>query len=98
MLAAITSEMADRCEARGVEREPAAVSKTVLSLTGDQGFESIPLQRRESCANLTSSLRRIVPSGEVVVQLVTGYPRLSHLAPPIPTRKAVTTAPWGTSG
>jgi hypothetical protein len=27
-----------------VERKSAAVSKTVLSLTGDRGFESIPLQ------------------------------------------------------
>jgi hypothetical protein len=32
-----------------VERKSAAVSKTVLSLTGDRGFESIPLQRRVGC-------------------------------------------------
>src|SRR5690348_8655709 len=48
MLAAITSEMADivRPRARNASRRQ---SRKPFSLTGDRGFESIPLQRGVTC-------------------------------------------------
>jgi hypothetical protein len=48
MLAAITSEMADivRSRAWNASRRQ---SRKPFSLTRDQGFESIPLQRRVKC-------------------------------------------------
>jgi hypothetical protein len=45
MLAAIASEMADLC-GHGRRTHAGGVSKTVLSLTGDRGFESVSLHRR----------------------------------------------------
>jgi hypothetical protein len=54
------------------------VSKSLSPLTGDQGFESRPLQRRESAANLAPSIRCRWPP------LPSHFSLLSPIAAPAP--------------
>jgi hypothetical protein len=52
MLAAITSEMADIVRSRAWNASRRQSRKPFSLLRGTEGFESIPLQRRESRVNL----------------------------------------------